>query len=251
VEDHSGTVIAGGGVVAVVGGTFMLVGVTEASQTHRMWTNLWFAFGLALAVLGIIAVVVGTYLHFRQPGGPSPATLAAAAADPEPEDGATTSTGVRGPTAEVAALPSGPVLSSDALELRLEDERWDIWQGAALLAALKIRITAKRPIRLVHFDLESDDPGLEAGRPRLNQAQVDTLFNDMLQRRDGYGSSQLRSGDMLPGDSMSGWWVQWAYLPFPERAGHPRCVFKVWDGGGDVYELEIPPRGPQIHRASG
>ena len=143
------------------------------------------------------------------------------------------------------------VPTSSALELQLEDERWDIWQASALLAELKIRITARRPIRITHFDLESDDPGLAAGRPRLNQAQVDALFNDMIRGRDGYGSSQLRSADMLPGDSISGWWVQWAYLPFPERAGHPRCVFKVWDSQGDVYELEIPPRGPQIHRASG
>jgi hypothetical protein len=192
------------------------------------WPTNWMIIPLLIAVIGLVLLVV-------------PVRRSAASSS---------ATGARRPTAEVP-LPSGLVLSSDALELRLEDERWDIWQGAALLAALKIRITAKRPIRLVHFDLESDDPGLEAGRPRLNQAQVDTLFNDMLQRRDGYGSSQLRSGDMLPGDSVSGWWVQWAYLPFPERAGHPRCVFKVWDGGGDVYELEIPPRGPKIHRASG
>jgi hypothetical protein len=151
---------------------------------------------------------------------------------------------LRRATQAAAVTPPRP-----ALELRLEDERWPIWQYAALIAELKIRITARQPIRVAYFDLESDDPGLEAGRPRLNQAQADALFNHREQRREAYGSSQLKAMDMLPGDSVSGWFVQWAYLPFPERAGHPRCVFKVWDGEGNVYELEIPPRGPQTHRS--
>jgi hypothetical protein len=77
-----------------------------------------------------------------------------------------------------SALPSGSEPAPATLELRLEDERWNIWQGSALLAELKIRITAKRPVSLVHFDLESDDPGLIAGRPRLSHDQVNALFED-------------------------------------------------------------------------
>jgi hypothetical protein len=240
VADQSGNIVAWCAGVSGVSAT--LAAVLAQRSTTPLSQNLWFILCVVIACVSFAALLfVGPYAvwrwwrarHLPEPG------------EPPPEAAATPASAVQPP-----ALPSGPVLSTDALDMWLEDEGWPIWQASALLAELKIRITAKHPIRLVHFDLESDDPGLEAGRPRLSHAQGEALFDDMMQRRDGYGPSQLRSADMLPGDSISGWWVQRAYLPFPERAGHPRCVFKVWDAEGNIYELEIPARGPQTYRAS-
>jgi hypothetical protein len=135
--------------------------------------------------------------------------------------------------------PPGP------LELKLEDERWDIWQGIVVMAELKIRIAASRPIRLAAFNLESD-PGT-GERPRLNQAQRDAVYKEIQRRREAHRSSYLHPVDMLAGDSISRWYVKNVYLPYPERAGHPRCTFIVTDGAGDTYRLEIPARPPQSY----
>jgi hypothetical protein len=75
-DQHSETLIAGGGVFAVVGGALMAVGVTEASQTHDMWTNIWFDTGLAFVVIGTVVAVIGTYLHFRRRKAPPPVETA-------------------------------------------------------------------------------------------------------------------------------------------------------------------------------
>jgi hypothetical protein len=133
------------------------------------------------------------------------------------------------------------------LELTLEDEDWELWQGLAWIAAVKVRltnVTADQVIRLERFYLESD-PG-DGDRPRLTQAQVDGLLDETLRRGDRI--AHLKRIDLHPGDSTSGWWVQSAFLPYPAGAGRPRCVFKVTDGVGDTYELEIPARAPQVRR---
>jgi hypothetical protein len=134
------------------------------------------------------------------------------------------------------------------LELALEGEAWDLWQGCAWIAAIRVRITntTEQVIRLVAFELQSDLG--TGGHPKLTQEQVDALFHELMRRREAYGSSHLHRMDLQPGDSTSGWFVREAYLPFPARAGRPRCMFKVTDGVGDIYELEIPAREPQVRR---
>jgi hypothetical protein len=147
----------------------------------------------------------------------------------------------------IPSMPSRPEPAGH-LELDLLDEDWDLWQGCAWIAAIKVRITntTGQVIRLAAFDLESD-PGT-AERPKLTQEQVNALFHELMRRRDAYGSAHLHRTDLQPGDSTSGWFVHEAYLPFPARAGRPRCAFKVTDGVGDIYELEIPAREPQLRR---
>jgi hypothetical protein len=133
--------------------------------------------------------------------------------------------------------------------MTLEEEKWDMWQGVAWIAAVKVRITntaTNQVIRLERFNLESE-PG-PGERPKLTQDQVNALFHEVMKRGDAYGSSHLRRVDLQPDDSTSGWLVREAYLPFPARAGRPRCTFAVTDGVGDTYELEIPAREPQVRR---
>jgi hypothetical protein len=153
----------------------------------------------------------------------------------------------RGLGALIPPLP--PPERSGPLDLALEGEDWDMWQGCAWIAALKVRVTnttSDRVIRLECFDLESDPgPGV---RPKLTQDQVNALFHELVKRRDAYGASHLRRTELQPGDSISGWLVREAYLPFPARAGRPRCVLRVTDGVGDIYELEVPARAPQVRR---
>jgi len=132
------------------------------------------------------------------------------------------------------------------LQIRLLDEDWELWQGCAWIVALKLQLTnhTKTTIRLARFHLESD-PGKDP-RPKLTQAQVDGIFNELLRR--GEALSCLKRVELHPDDSTTGWWVQEAYLPYPERAGRPRCVFMVTDELGNTYELEIPARPPKLYR---
>jgi hypothetical protein len=144
-----------------------------------------------------------------------------------------------------ALIPPGPAWP---LDLVLVDEDWDMWQGCAWIAAVEIRITntSSQVIRLVEFDLESD-PG-PGQRPKLTQGQVAALRPEVKRRADAYGSSHLRQTELQSGDSISGWVVKAAYLPYPMRAGRPHCVFRVTDSVGDTYELEIPARDPRVRR---
>ena len=144
----------------------------------------------------------------------------------------------------IPEAPKPPDL--DPLQIRLLDEDWELWQGCAWIAAMKLHLTnhTKTTIRLSRFHLDSD-PG-EGPRPKLTQPQVDGIFHELLRRREVL--TGLRRMELHPNDSATGWWVQEAYLPYPERAGRPRCVFIVTDELGNTYELEIPARPPKSHR---
>ncbi|MCW2907574.1 MAG: hypothetical protein JWL68_2363 [Actinomycetia bacterium] len=144
-----------------------------------------------------------------------------------------------------ALLPPPP---AEPLDIQLLDEDWDLWQGCAWIAAIRVRITntSDKVIHLVRFELDSD-PG-PGDRPKLSQDQVDGVFHEMIRRADAYGSSHLARTDLQPGDSISGWLARYAYLPYPAKAGRPHCIFRVTDSVGGKYELEIPARSPQTRR---
>lgn len=145
---------------------------------------------------------------------------------------------------DISDVPDVPDLGP--LQIRLLDEDWELWQGCAWIAAMKFQLTnhTKATIRLARFHLDSDRG--EGPRPKLTQAQVDGIFHERRRRADALTS--LRRMELHPTDSTTGWWVQHAYLPYPERAGRPRCVFIVTDEPGNTYELEIPARPPKSHR---
>jgi hypothetical protein len=143
---------------------------------------------------------------------------------------------------------SAPLPNNGPLQVTLEQEKWDDWQHLVWIAEFRFTITntSGQPITLERFDLASD-PG-DGERPSLDQVQANALKREIQRRRDEHGHSNLRRTELNDGESVSGWWVQDAYLPFPAKVGRPRCEFTVVDGVGDAYKLDIPARAPQIRR---
>jgi hypothetical protein len=125
------------------------------------------------------------------------------------------------------------------LEIKLEDENWELWHDVAWLVALKIRIrntTTDRAILMKKFSLLID---IALG------AQAKGIYQE-IGRRSEYFSPGLSPMNMQPGDSKSGWFVRAAALP--PQGGRPHCTFVVTDSLGDTYELDIPARPPRAHR---
>ena len=142
----------------------------------------------------------------------------------------------------------GAILASmPPLEMRLEDEEWELWHGWIWIAALKIRLMNrtfdKRTIRLKRFSL---DPHLGTYTPpKPNTNQADAVFHETIRRGDSY-SSHIKAMDLEPDDSMSGWYVHWVSMS--ADGGRPPCTFVVTDTAGDTYELPIPARERRSHR---
>jgi hypothetical protein len=141
-----------------------------------------------------------------------------------------------------ALIPARP----GPLEIKLEDEDWDLWQGTIWIAALKIRITntsTDRAIRIKNFRLESYPAISKMPKPTTDHGP--NLIRDIRERSESHGS-RLSAMALYAGDSISGWYVRWAALP--TQGGRPRCTFIVTDAAGDTYELDIPARPQKTHR---
>lgn len=138
------------------------------------------------------------------------------------------------------------------LEMRLEDEEWELFEGWIWIAALKIRMSNhtfldwKTTIRLKRFSLDSDLGSYTPPKP--TQEQADAVFRETMKRAESY-SSHIKAMDLEPNDSVSGWYVYWVSLA--ADGGRPPCTFVATDSAGDTYELPIPARGRQSHRMTG
>jgi membrane protein implicated in regulation of membrane protease activity len=125
------------------------------------------------------------------------------------------------------------------LQIKLQDENWDLWHGKCWIVALKIRITnttTDRAVRLKRFTLQSE---IALG------AQAKGVFQE-LHRRSYIYSPSLTPMDLRPDDSITGWFIRAAALP--AQGGRPRCTFIVTDTLDDTYELDIPARPQKTHR---
>lgn len=146
---------------------------------------------------------------------------------------------VRGLGRGLGALIPSPPWRPDPLEIKLEDENWDLWRGICWIVALKIRITnttTDRVIRLKSLTLQSN---VALG------AQASGVHQEMGKRSASY-SPGLSTMDLQPGDSRSGWFIRAAALP--PQGGRPHCTFVAVDGLGDTYELDLPARPQKAHR---
>ena len=64
---HTTPLLGAAGAVITAGGAFMTVKGFEQSKTRAsILANVWFDLGLALVILGLVAVLVALYLHFRK-----------------------------------------------------------------------------------------------------------------------------------------------------------------------------------------
>ena len=230
-REHAGFVAVITGCLVALGAGLIAVGAVIAqggTPGHLdLWGNAWFVLGICFICLSAVGIVTPCIMYVRKPREGRKLGVGLAELIP------------------TAPEPDGP------LQITLEQEKWDDWQRIAWIAELKFRITntSGQLITLARFNLESDPGPVE--RPPLGNDVLLAIFHEIGRRRDARRSLYLRSMDLEDGDSVSGWWVQDAYLPLPARAGRPRCVFTVTDGVGDTYELEIPPREPQVRRIEG
>lgn len=71
-DQRSEVVIGLAGILAVAGGSFIAIGSGQASQTHHMWTNIWFGSGLLLVTLAL-AIGIRAYVIVR--GGKTPTAI--------------------------------------------------------------------------------------------------------------------------------------------------------------------------------
>lgn len=140
---------------------------------------------------------------------------------------------------------SGRQKGLSKLTVGLEHEEWELWQGCIWIASLKIRITNVSPsqaIRLRRFDLESDPVSWLC---KLTDEKAIAVTQEIVSRGESHGP-HIRIMDLEPGDSMSGWYVNW--VPLSPGGGRPECKFVATDAAGDSYELIIPARARKVHR---
>lgn len=151
--------------------------------------------------------------------------------------------------------PGGPRRShqeTSGLRIELlEPVSWERWGGMALIAELHVRVTCVptgRPVRLVSFDLWSD-PGDPDRPPLVTPDQARALLFDLTRRIDSdRDRPRLLPTSLVPGDSVSGWYANWAWPPLAPETGTPRCVFTVTTDGVDKYEHEIPATSARVWR---
>jgi hypothetical protein len=227
VADDSGRAAAWG-VVAVVFGSAAVAVWVEAVTSHPAFVP-W---ATAASILSLITAV-GIYMGFAVLNDWPTIRRRTRAPWDLPDRP------VRMLGAGLGALIRSVPLRPGPLEIKLEDENWDLWRDICWVVMLRIRITnttTDRAIRLKKFSLQSN---IALG------AQAKGIFQE-LQSRSENCSPSLVPMDLQPDDSISGWFVRAAALP--AEGGRPQCAFIATDNLGDTYELDLPARPQKTHR---
>lgn len=202
----------------------MTVGVTEASQAHHMWINIWFDLGLAFVVIGLAATAIGTYLHFRsKTSGTVPAD----------EAGTVDPTGLPPLVVKIKGNP-----------------QWENWKYIAWIAAFHVQITntTDQRILIASFGFTTDNRGLQPWESTATNEQHGSVEGEIgaKQERSYYGAP-LRTQNQVPArDSVSGWFV--TAVTRDPAGGTPRCMIIVKDDIGNQYTATVPAQEPKVYR---
>jgi hypothetical protein len=144
---------------------------------------------------------------------------------------------------EPAFLTASPL---GRLDVKLEDEDWEQWQGLVWIAALKFKITNRtdRIIRLASFGLDNA-LNLQRLKRELSSDAYLSLSEAVAMQSATYRPA-LALENVQPHDTISGWYVTCVSVRkgpswLNPRNRRPVCVFQVNYSGGYLRQI-IPAR---------
>jgi hypothetical protein len=211
-----------GGMMTVIGGTFMGVGAVQtAGPRQDVWINPWFDGGSAVVAAGFLLVISaitseGRSWRWR-----------------------------RAPAARAGAASAGRSSTSPLL-LDLGREDWhpfdDVW-GFGL--AVHIFNRTGDPITIVQCDF-LDGSNARQHPPLAEKSRL--AVSDWITRISSDHSSELLAGEITvpPHESVTRWLVSSAYAL--RNGGRPHLTIRIKDTLNNTYELNVLARPAIIYR---
>jgi len=152
---------------------------------------------------------------------------------------------------ESALAALGPTShTSPSLQVSVEGEQWEVWQGLAYIVALRVKITntTGNVIRLAGIGFRSDWEGVPPiSLPIISSSEKIELERELdTIRRHRYSPDLASHSYVQPHDSVTGWVT--SGMARPAEGGTPKLTVDIRDAIGRHYVTIIPRKYPQVFR---